>query len=124
MMIINIIFFLRLPSPEEKARVAASQVFTAQVVRLDVTGSGFQRMTQFRRSLQHVEYDLAAAAAAAHQQGQQSGRKRSTSKSGSGRGHKNNKKGKKRRNTIACDGDRRDIQDALALTNTKSPLNK
>jgi len=81
-------------------------------------------MTQFRRSLQHVEYDLAAAAAAAHQQGQQSGRKRSTSKSGSGRGHKNNKKGKKRRNTIACDGDRRDIQDALALANTKSPLNK
>jgi len=42
-------FCNRLPSPEEKARVTA-QVFAAQVVRLDVTGAGFQRMTQVHSS--------------------------------------------------------------------------
>lgn len=109
-------WFHRLPSPEEKARVAASQVFTSQVVRLDVTGSGFERMTQFRRSLQHVEYDLSGSH---HNSDAKSRHKRSSSSS-------KRKKGKKRRNTIACDGDRRDIHDALALTttNNKSNLNK
>ena len=98
-------FVFRLPSPEEKAKVAASQVFPAQVVRLDVTGSGFDRMSQFRRSLQHVEYDQSAAAQQTAKMSQH--RKRSTS----GR-----KKTKKRRNTIACDGDR----DAIALAVSKA----
>ncbi|XP_057376794.1 serine-rich adhesin for platelets-like [Daphnia carinata] len=101
----------RLPSPEEKAKAAASQVFPAEVVRLDVTGSGFERMTQFRRSLQHFEYVDASAAAGQANEAQRAvkGRKRSKKKST-----------KKRRNTIACDGDRNDIQHALTADTLNS----
>lgn len=94
-----------MPSPEEKARTAASQVFTAQLVKMDVTGSGFQRMTQFRRSLQHCDYvESSQQQSDSHRNHQQKLRKKSKKRSA-----------KKRRNTIACDGDRRDIQSALTL---------
>jgi hypothetical protein len=108
----------RLPSPEEKAKAAASQVFPAEVVRLDVTGSGFQRMTQFRRSLQHFEYvdPSAVGGAAAGSGGGSGGAERAV------RSRKRSKKKstKKRRNTIACDGDRNDIQDALRAANNSN----
>ena len=89
----------RLPSPDEKAQ-AAAQLFTAQVVRMDVTGRRFERMTQFRRSLTLV--NTSAAAAAAADATEATPRKRQRRRSGA----------KKRRNTIACDGDRRHIDDA------------
>lgn len=81
--------------------MAASQVFTAQVVKMDVTGSGFERMTQFRRSLQHFDYAEESGQRGANQKAKRKSSKKRTSK--------------KRRNTIACDGDRRDIQSALTL---------
>lgn len=96
----------RLPSPEEKAKAAASQVFPAEVVRLDVTGSGFERMTQFRRSLQHFEYVDASAGGGHANEAQRAAKSRKRSKK---------KSTKKRRNTIACDGDRHDIQHALRV---------
>ena len=99
----------RLPSPEEKAQVAA-QVFAAQVVQLDVTGKGFERMTQFRRSLvTNVEYETQERDGKTQQQQQQH---RSSQRS---KRHAKKKKQQqqKRRNTIACDGDRNDIQDAF-----------
>lgn len=87
--------------------MAASQVFTAQVVKMDVTGSGFERMTQFRRSLQHFDY---AEEAANRASGEPKVRRKSKKRTS-----------KKRRNTIACDGDRRDIQNALASENNGGP---
>jgi hypothetical protein len=88
------------------------------VVRLDVTGSGFQRMTQFRRSLQHFEYvdPSAVGGAAAGSGGGSGGAERAV------RSRKRSKKKstKKRRNTIACDGDRNDIQDALRAANNSN----
>jgi hypothetical protein len=79
----------------------AAQVFAAQVIRLDVTGRGFDRMSQFRRSLMHVEY---------HQEAHQR-------HSGAGGARRRSKRhaAKKRRNTIACDGDRRDIHEAIQI---------
>lgn len=67
---------------------------------MDVTGKRFERMTQFRRSLTLVnaaagDGDAASAEAAP--------RKRQRKRNA----------GKKRRNTIACDGDRRHIDDAV-----------
>lgn len=75
----------------------AAQVFAAQVVQLDVTGRGFERMTQFRRSLMHVEYKECRADR--------------PSKSGTSSGRR--RRVKKRRNTIACD-DRRDIEQVIS----------
>ena len=65
---------------------------------------------QFRRSLMHVDY--AEPSASSH---------------GGGGGRRHRRRGaKKRRNTIACDGDRRDIQDAIQQANAahQGPLNK
>ncbi len=85
------------------------------MVQLDVTGSGFQRMTQFRRSLQHFEYVDPSAVGAAGSNGS-GGAERAV------RSRKRSKKKstKKRRNTIACDGDRNDIQDALRAANNSN----
>ena len=111
----------KLPSPEEKAKAAADQVFTAHVVRLDVTGSGFERMTQFRRSLQHFDYQpptpvsSSSVVGGADSQHRSSKRHSSSKSGGSGK-----KRKQKRRNTIACDGDRRDIIQAGALAPASS----
>lgn len=86
------------------ARVAASQVFTAQVIEMDVTGSGFQRMTQFRRSLQQFDYAEQKPGGGIGSSHEEKVRRKSKKRAS-----------KKRRNTIACDGDRRDIQSALTL---------
>lgn len=73
-------------------------MFSAQVVRMDVTGKRFERMTQFRRSLTLVNGPAGDGEAA-----DAAPRKRQRRRSA----------GKKRRNTIACDGDRRHIDDAV-----------
>ena len=62
-------------------------------------------MTQFRRSLQHFEYvDGGTTVGGTNGGAERPVRSRKRSK----------KTSKRRRNTIACDGDRNDIQDVLA----------
>ena len=98
----------KLPSPEEKAKAAAKQVFTAHVVRLDVSGSQFQRMTQFRRSLQHFDYQATATPASGNSDTLETRNKKNG---------RNKKKRQKRRNTIAgC--------DAAAVTNESASRNQ
>lgn len=46
----------RLPSPEEQLQAVALK-FPAEVVPVDVSGRTFNRMSSFRRSLLHVEYE-------------------------------------------------------------------
>ncbi|PSN41639.1 hypothetical protein C0J52_24808 [Blattella germanica] len=46
----------RLPSPEEQVQTVAMR-FPAEVVAVDVSGRAFSRMTNFRRSLIHVQVD-------------------------------------------------------------------
>ncbi|KAG8248055.1 hypothetical protein J6590_048361 [Homalodisca vitripennis] len=46
----------RLPSPEEQLQVVALK-FPSEVVPVDVSGRSFNRMSNLRRSMAHVEYD-------------------------------------------------------------------
>lgn len=67
----------RLPSPEEQVQAIALK-FPAEIVKVDVSGRSFSRMSAFRRSLMHVECDATRR-----------------------RGNKSRRGRSKRRNTIA-----------------------